>query len=207
MKHFKSLLPIVAGAVLAASFAPAARAAETVIVTVNVAKVLESYYKVEDFLAELKEQETQINQKVTAMGEEGKALIAEFEELREQASSDILTEGARQDASTDAQKKLEEIQQKENEYRQFIGEMQRRVQAARQQQMSVFYGEISELVREIASERGATLVIDVSARAADGRFPILAADDSYDITPQVIEQANSTEGEEKAADAAAPAAE
>ena len=207
MNRFKSLITLFGAAAVAALSTPAASAIENVILTVQVDKALDSYYKVNNFRSEIQQTEEQAMSAASQIEEQRNALVQEFEDLREQANSDILTEEARREATQDAQQKMQEIQEKENELRKFISDTQRQFNARRQQQINLFYSEIADVVQEISTERGATLVIDVSARAGDGRATVLYSADEYDITPEDIERNNATPGQEDAGDAAAPAAE
>lgn len=198
MHRFKSLFSIFAAFSVAAF---SASAAEDVIVTVKVDEALNSFYKVKEFLGEMEASEADARTKASAIEAGGTALVQEFQELREQANSDILTEEARQEAMQDAQAKMQEIQAKEQELRKFVSDTQRQFNARRQQQLNLFYQDIAEVVTEIAKERDATLVIDITARAGDGRPAVLYTDGSYDITPEVIKRINATEGQEEAASA------
>lgn len=196
MNRFRSPLLILGALMMAVS---SLRANEDVIITVMVDDALGNYYKVETFMAEMEKREAEAREKAAAIEAEGTALVEEFQELREQANSDILMEEAKQEAAQDAQAKMQEIQAKEQELRQFVGNMRNQFAASRQQQLNLFYQEIAEIVNEIAEERSATLVIDITARAGDGRAPILYTDGSYDITPLVIERINATKGQEEEA--------
>lgn len=200
MKRFKSLLVILSAIAMAAT---SLRASEDVIITVMVDDALGSYYKVKTFMAEMEKSEEQARTKAAEIEAQGTALVEEFQELREQANSDILMEEAKMEATQDAQKKMQEIQAKEQELRQFVGNTRQQFAAVRQQQLNAYYQEIAEVITEIAKDRNATLVIDITARAGDGRAPVLYTDGSYDITPLVIERINSTEGQEAPAEAAA----
>ncbi len=200
MKRFKSLLVILSAMVMAAT---SLRASEDIIITVMVDDALGSYYKVQAFMAEMEKSEEEARTKASEIEAEGTALVEEFQELREQANSDILMEEAKLEATQDAQKKMQEIQAKEQELRQFVGNTRQQFAAIRQQQLNAYYAEIAEVITEIAKEREATLVIDITARAGDGRAPVLYTDGSYDITPIVIERINATEGEEAPAEEAA----
>ncbi len=202
MKRFKSLLVLLSAIAMAAT---TLRANEDVIITVKVDEALGSYYKVQTFMSEMEKSEEEARAKAAEIEAEGTALVEQFQELREQANSDILMEEAKQEATQDAQKKMQEIQQKEQQLRQYVGETRQRLTAVRQQQLNAYYQEVAEVVTDIAKERNATLVIDITARAGDGRAPILYTDGSYDITPLVIERINATQGQEEPA--AAPAAE
>lgn len=195
MIRFKSLF-LSLTALLAAT---ASMRAEDVIITVKIDEALASYYKVEAFAAEMQKDEEKARESAAAIEAEGTALVEEFQELREQANSDILMEEAKQEALQDAQAKMQEIQTKEQELRQFVGQTRQQFAQRRQQQLNLFYQEIAEVVTEISKERGATLVIDITALAGDGRAPVLYTDGSYDITPEVIERINATKGQEEAA--------
>lgn len=191
MIRFKSLF-LSLTALLVAS---ASLRAEDVIITVKIDEALAAYYKVEAFAEEMQKDEEKARESAAAIEAEGTALVEEFQELREQANSDILMEEAKQEALQDAQAKMQEIQNKEQELRQFVGQTRQQFAARRQQQLNLFYQEIAEVVTEISKERGATLVIDITALAGDGRAPVLYTDGSYDITPEVIERINANQGE------------
>lgn len=195
MIRFKSLfLSLTALLVFAAGVR-----AEDVIITVKVDEAIGSYYKVEAFAAEMKKDEEKAREAATAIEAEGTALVEEFKDLREQAGSDILMEEAKKEAAQDAEAKFQEIQQKEQQLRQFVAQTRQQFQARNQKQLNLYYQEVAEVVTEIAKERGATLVIDITALAGDGRAPVLYTDGSYDITPEVIERINATQGEEEEA--------
>lgn len=200
MKRYNSLLLILSAMAMAVT---SLRANEDVIITVMVDDVMGNYYKMQAFMVEMEKADEEARANAAAIEAEGTALVEQFQELREQANSDILMEQAKQEAAQDAQKKMQEIEAKEQELRQFVGNTRQQFAARRQQQFNLFYKEIADVISEIAKEREATLVIDITARAGDGRAPILYTDGSYDITPLVIELVNSTQGQEAAA---APAA-
>ena len=98
----------------------------------------ERYYKVQEFMKEIQDSQTQAQERVANINEEGKALEQEYQELVEQAGSDILTEEARNDAKEDARIKYQEIAQKQNELRQFAENVQRQLAARQSTQMSLF---------------------------------------------------------------------
>lgn len=200
MKRFKSFFLLVFAIAFAAT---GLRAAENLILTVMVDDAMAAYYKVQEFAAEMETSEEKAREEASVIEAEGNSLVEEFEELREQANSDILMEEARKEAAEDAQKKAQEIQAKQQELRQFVGNTRNQFAQRRQQQLNLFYQEVAEVITEIAEEREATLVIDITARAGDGRAPVLYSDGSEDVTALVIERINATQGQEGAADAAA----
>jgi len=198
IKSFISLLTILA----VASFGAASAQAELVILTISVNRAAEQFYKVQNFLQELESSNKQAQEHVQSITNEGRGLEQEYKELADQANSDILTETARKDAAQDAQIKIKEIQQKQNELRQFALNVERQMAARQSTQMSLFTKEIMAVVSDVSKERNATLVLDTSGASQNGMPVVLSSDDSIDITEEVIERinANKPEEEEEAAE-------
>lgn len=198
MKTFISSLALLAmtgfGSVLAQ--------AETVILTISVNGAAEQYYKVQEFLEQIQATQEQAQERVASINEEGKTLEQEYQELVEQAGSDILTEQARNDAKEDARIKYQEIAQKQNELRQFAENVQRQLAARQNTQMSLFTKEIMEVVTEVAKERSASLVLDTSGASQNGMPTVYTFDDSMDITAEVVTRINASKSEEEPAAAA-----
>ena len=198
MKTFISSLTLLAmtgfGSVLAQ--------AETVILTISVNGAAEQYYKVQEFLEQIQATQEQAQERVASINEEGKTLEQEYQELVEQAGSDILTEQARNDAKEDARVKYQEIAQKQNELRQFAENVQRQLAARQNTQMSLFTKEIMEVVTEVAKERSASLVLDTSGASQNGMPTVYTFDDSMDITAEVVTRINASKSEEEPAAAA-----
>ena len=198
MKTFISSLTLLAmtgfGSVLAQ--------AETVILTISVNGAAEQYYKVQEFLEQIQATQEQAQERVASINEEGKTLEQEYQELVEQAGSDILTEQARNDAKEDARVKYQEIAQKQNELRQFAENVQRQLAARQNTQMSLFTKEIMEVVTEVAKKRSASLVLDTSGASQNGMPTVYTFDDSMDITAEVVTRINASKSEEEPAAAA-----
>jgi len=198
IKSFISLLTILA----VASFGAASAQAELVILTISVNKAAEQFYKVQNFLQELESSQKQAQEHVQSITDEGRGLEQEYKELADQANSDILTESARKDAAQDAQIKIQEIQQKQNELRQFALNVERQMAARQSTQMSLFTKEIMAVVSDVSKERNATIVLDTSGASQNGMPVVLSSDDSIDITEEVIERINANKPEEEEEEAA-----
>ena len=188
IKSFISILSILA----VAGFGSATAQAETVILTISVNRAAEQFYKVQDFLKELQNSQEQAQERVQSITDEGRSLEQEYKELAEQANSDILTEQARDEAKKDAQIKIQEIQQKQNELRQFAENVQRQMAQRQSTQMSLFTKEIMEVVNEVSKEKGAALVLDTSGASANGMPVVIPYDDSIDITAEVVSRINAS---------------
>ncbi len=181
--------------------------AEPVIVTVNVARITEAYYKVQDFYAELQGSEEQVKGKVEEMQKQGEALVLDYQELAEQAQSDILTEEARKEAQDAAMEIGQQIQEKEGQMRQFLQQVQQTIQTREQNQMSIFIKEIKDIIDVVTEEKGATLVLDVSGASRSGLPIVISSDPSYDVSDLVIERLNADKPVEEEVEAAVSEAE
>ena len=189
MKTIKSITSFSA-LIFAVGFGSVAASAETVILTISVNDAAERFYKVQEFMKEIQNSQTQAQERVANINEEGKALEQEYQELVEQAGSDILTEEARNDAREDARIKYQEIAQKQNELRQFAENVQRQLAARQSTQMSLFTKEIMEVVTEVSKERSASLVLDTSGISQNGMPSVISFDETMDITQEVIDRIN-----------------
>ena len=189
MKTIKSITSFSA-LIFAVGFGSVAASAETVILTISVNDAAERFYKVQEFMKEIQNSQTQAQERVANINEEGKALEQKYQELVEQAGSDILTEEARNDAREDARIKYQEIAQKQNELRQFAENVQRQLAARQGTQMSLFTKEIMEVVTEVSKERSASLVLDTSGISQNGMPSVISFDETMDITQEVIDRIN-----------------
>lgn len=172
------------------------------IVTVDMAKIYDSHYTTQEKMAQLGESERKAQENLEAMNKERAKLAEDYKKSLEQSQNTLLTAEARASAQEEAQKKLQEIQGKQNEMQQFY----QNTRVVLQQQRTNFQGlmleEISKKVVEVAKRRDATLVIDRSGPSLLGVAPVIYADPAYDITEEVMAEIN----KDKPAAATAPAA-
>ena len=198
MNPFKTIISIL-GFAFAASLSTL-MAQQPVVLTVDVARAATEYYKVQEFAEEMKTTQEQGREKIGEMNEEGQALMQEYQELVEQAGSDILTTEAREEATEDAKAKAAEIQQKQAEIEQFVNNMQRSIEARNRTQMSLYTKDIKDVIDTIAEEKGATLVFDLSGASRNGMPTVIYSSSSYEITDDVIARINATKGEDDTAE-------
>lgn len=190
MIRLKSLISVVSVIALAAI---SSVRAENVILTVNVNSAAQQYYKVVALMEELGAVQEQARGQIESMEEGGKSLLEDYEELVQQAQSEILTEEARKDAEKDAMAKRGEIQAKQNEIREYLSNTERSMQTRQQTQMSVFIKEITDVIDGIREARGATLVLDTSGASSNGLPTVLYSAPANDITAEVVAKINATQ--------------
>ena len=101
-----------------------------------------------------------------------------------------MTPEARTKAEGEAQKKMEEIQQKQTAVQDFTNKTRSSLQVRMKSLRDGLLEEITRSVVDIAKRKGATLAIDKSGPTLFGIPAVLYADSSYDITDDVLVEIN-----------------
>jgi outer membrane protein len=160
------------------------------VLTVNLADAYDGYYKTTEANNKLREAQEKAQEQIEALNQEGNVLVEAYQEMVEQSQNSALTEEARRKAGEDSQRKLEEIQAKQAEVTQFGQNTQRALAQRQKTHRDLMFDEISAIVSEMAAERGASLVFDVSGPSVFGAPVVLYSDAGYDITEELIEILN-----------------
>jgi mannose-6-phosphate isomerase-like protein (cupin superfamily)/Skp family chaperone for outer membrane proteins len=115
-KLIQSLLALAAfgGAGLVAQAQPAPK-----IFVVDMAKLYDGHYRTEEQNAKLKADEQKAQEELDKLNKEGNSLVERYKELNDQSNNPAATAEAKAKAQSDAQKLLEEIQQKQREVQTF----------------------------------------------------------------------------------------
>lgn len=208
MKHASRSLLALAAFVAAAAVAGAQPALK--LATVDMAKLYDNHFKTIEQNAKIQADDQKAQEEVEKMNKEGNALVEEYKTLNEQANSPALSAEAKSKAQNEAQKKLEQIQNKQREVQTFI----QNTRNSLGQRLNTFRGmmleEIAKVATEIAKKRGATLLLDKAGPTAIGISNILYSDAAYDLTDEVAKEVNKDKPvgapSAPAAPAAAPAA-
>jgi outer membrane protein len=194
-RTLKSILTLTAfgAAALGLSAQPALK-----VLTVDMSKLFQGYYRTDDEMAKLKAQEQKAEEKGQAMLKEGNQLADKYKETLDQSKNSLLTAEARAKAEADATKMLEELQKRQNDLNAFKANTQRMLSQQMNNIRGVLVEEIIKKVNEVAKEKGATLVMDRNAG-------LVYADPGYDITDECMALINKDRPTPAAGAAAAPA--
>lgn len=186
---FKSLVALVAFG--AASLAVHAQPAVKVLV-VDMAKLYDNHYKTLEQNAKIQVDDQKAQEEVDKMNKDGNALVEEYKSFGEQSTNPALSNDAKGKAQADAQKKLEQIQAKQNEVRGFIqntrNSLQQRLQAFR----TLMLEEISKVATDVSKRKGGTILMDKAGPSLIGVSNIIYSDPAYDITDDVMAEINKT---------------
>ena len=186
-KSIRSLVALLA----VSAFALVARAEPAVkILVVDMAKLYDNHYKTLEQNAKLQADKAKAEEEVDKMNKEGNALVEEYKNLQDQSTNAALTAEAKSKAQNDAQKKLEEIQAKQNEIRSFIQQSGQTLNQRLQTFRSVMLEEITKVATDVAKRKGATILFDKAGPSLIGISNIVYIDNGFDITDDVMKEIN-----------------
>jgi outer membrane protein len=186
----KSLQSLVAVAALALTTMTAHAQSAPKILVVDLSKLFDNHWKTQEQQAKLKVDGTKAQDQVAQLQKDGNALVAEFKELDEQSKNPTATAEAKAKAQADAQKKYDEIQQKQGELRSFAQTTQNTLRQRFETFKTLMLEEITKTAADIAKKHSATFLIDKSGPSLIGVSNILYFDPSLDITDEVMAELN-----------------
>lgn len=160
------------------------------IATANMAQLYENYHRAVDAQAKFQSAVEDAQSQGESMMAEGNALVEEYRGLMEEAENPALSDDARDRARERAETKLATIREKEREVQQFQVNTQRMLEQRQRSHRQLLLDEIREVVNTIASDNGATLVLDSSGQSALGIPTVIYADSSFDITDKALAELN-----------------
>lgn len=161
------------------------------LLVVDMEKLYNAHYKTIEQNAKLQADNQKADEEVAKLNTEGNALVEEYKSLNEQATNNpALTAEAKAKAASDAQKKLEAIQAKQNEVRTFINNTRNQLQTRMTTFRSLMLEEISKTATDIAKKKGASLLVDKYGPTIIGISNVIYSDPSYDITDEVLKEIN-----------------
>ncbi len=174
------------------------------LVTVSVGHAYDEYYKTQDNLAKLRESQQQAQEQVAALQKQLEEVVEEYRVLEEKTKSTALSKEGLAKAQSDAERKLEEVNAKQQEGQQFIQNAQRSIQLREKNHRDLMIDEITKVIEDIRVKKGATLVLDTSGPTGIGLPGVIYADPAYDITEEVITELNKSKPAEAPAATPAP---
>ncbi len=196
----KSLVAIAALAALAvgASAQPAVKVA-----VVDMAKLYDTHYKTVEQNAKIQSDDQKAQEEVEKMNKEGNSLVEEYKALNDQSNNPALSAEAKTKAQEAAQKKLEQIQNKQREVQTFIQNTRNTLGQRLNTFRALMLEEISKVAADVAKRKGVTVLLDKAGPTAIGISNVIYTDAAYEITEEVLKEVNK---DRPAGAAVAPAA-
>lgn len=157
------------------------------VVTVDLGRLLENYYKTQEQVVKMKDMQAKAQENFQQMLKDHEALMSQAKELDEKTKNTMFNEDARKAAGEELQAKVGEIRGKEQELNTFKTNTEREMQKRLANYQQMFIEEISKVVTELAKKKGATIVLNKSANQVG---PVLYADAGFDITDEALVEIN-----------------
>ena len=187
----RSVFVAVAGVCLAGG---AVRAADTAYI--NMETVFEGYYKTVRANAGFEQKKKDFEGRLEILRDELKSMVTEARKTEEEASSELLSQEAREEARTKLRLKSERLRAKEEEFGQFrrsgMGDLNRARLVAEEELIK----DITEFVRTYCKGKGHRLVYDVTGRSLNRMPVLLLYPTDEEITPAVLAEINKGHEEE-----------
>jgi outer membrane protein len=160
------------------------------LLVIDMAKALEGHYKTEEINSKFQAEAQKVEEQLGEMSKQIQKTRDEANELIEQSRNTVLKEEVRKQAEADAQKKIQEFQEQQNNAQEYRAKNQQSFQQRAKTSRELLFEEISNVARDVARARGATLVLDKSGPTLIGVPAIVYADAAYDITDDVLKEVN-----------------
>jgi outer membrane protein len=160
------------------------------VLVIDMTKALDSYYKWQDGKAKVTEVSQKAQDQLDEKKKEMQALADQYKDLMEQSKNTVLKAEVRAQAENDAQKKLGELQQRQQDAESFAQSTRQQLQQRLNNYRELLMDDIKNAVAAIARSRGATLVFDKGGPTLIGTPAVVFSDAEYDVTDEVLKELN-----------------
>ena len=160
---------------------------------VDMDRVFSEFYKTKRADARLKEQAAQLKEERDVGVEKLRGLEGEFNTARQEAQDQTLSEEARDRKRGEAEDKLIELRETENELRAMEESRRKKIEEQGQRMRKRIVDEIGDVVEQIAVENDYFSVIDASGASLNNVPVFIYHKSDADITDQVIRLLNQNE--------------
>jgi len=163
---------------------------QTSIVFINLDSVFTNYNKTKLAEAQLKDQADEIKSERKALIDQLDEIQTQYQSLRSQAQSSALNEEARNLKRTEAEEKLIEVRDMEGKIRRLEESAQRKIDDQSRRARKRLVEEINVVVRDYASTKNYTAIIDTSGESLNGVPTIVYYNPKLDITSEILNLVN-----------------
>lgn len=185
-----------------------AASAQTVsrIVTVDMQKIFDAYYKTPTARGKLEETRDKFTDELKVKQEQLKKSVDELNQLREDQDRPEYTAEVKEQKRKALNDKLAEIQRLQRDFNDFRGQHQKILEDQSTRMRQSILREITDVIVTEAKGAGYTLVLDKSGNTLNGIPTVLFAQDATDITDDIIKILNKNAPPPSAAAPMTPAA-
>ena len=164
--------------------------AELSIITVDVSRLYEGYYKTKEATDKLQGRFDTAKAQLDEMMAAGDVEVKAYQTMLEQAQNPALSDSARKDAEDDANLQMEKIRSLQQDVQTFQKSTQNQLAQQQATQRQFMLEEIKTVILEVAQDRNADLVFDISTGINVGLPSVIYANPTWDSTDDVLEALN-----------------
>lgn len=180
-KSVKLLIALVALAVSGA----VAQAQSNKILVVDMIKLLDEHYKTQEQKQKLEADAQKAKEEAERLLQARNVLVEQYKEALEQSNNPATKPEVKDQAREEAEKKIQEIQRKNNELQSFEANTRNLLQQRFQNFKNIMLEEIGKIATDIAKSKGAALLLDKSGPNLLGISSVIYSDAALDITAAV----------------------
>jgi outer membrane protein len=158
------------------------------IATVDLAKAYNSYWKKRDAETLLKEQQADMEKELKSMQDAYKKINEDYQKLLDSASDPAISTEEREKRKSQADDKLKQLKQKQEDYVSFKNRAEVDLSERRKTTITRIVSEIRSVVAVRAKSANYSLVVD--SGGGESTSPVLYSSPENDITPDIIKDLN-----------------
>ncbi len=160
--------------------------AEQRIAVVNMKRIMEVSPEVDSVEKFVDKQEMEFESERDAMMEKRRKLVGEFEEAKNEARNQALSEKGKSEKIATAEEKLAELQDYQEKIQSILRERRSQLREQKVRAHRQMIAKLREKIGEYAGKKGYELVVNASGLGVDGIEVLVYSDSRLDITDEVI---------------------
>ncbi len=185
-----SLIALIAAGTLALGASALAQVPSGRNVTIDLNRVFNEYYKTPIATAKLKDTVDSYNKEQDDMIDQYKKQIEELNKLRDDAEKPEYTADVKEQKKKAVQEKLAETQKTQRDIEEYKRSHQQILDQQTQRMRQTILSEIKDVINKEARDANYSMVFDKSGNTLNGTPSIVFAQDSMDITDDIIKILN-----------------
>lgn len=184
--HLKPLIAILTFGVIAA----VGTAQSIKVGVVDMARLFDAHYKTAEKNLVFQDEQERVKAEIQRLNDEGLALQEEAQGMAEQLNNPVLSDDAKAEIQAQARTKVEEMQRKQQEMNTLVNNSSESLKQRIMNFRTLLMDEISTVAADVAKRQGITLLFDKSGPSLLGMPAVLYAEDSLEITDEVLAEIN-----------------
>jgi outer membrane protein len=185
MKSFCLLAPL-----LALTLGPATAHAQPKIATIDLEKVFDGYYKTKQASAVLQERGADYEKTYKGYLADYERANEEYKKLLDSANDQAISADERDRRKKQAEAKLLDLRQTEQQIRKFATESQDALGKEKLRKRDIILRELTDVIIRKAKAGNYTLVLDTAARTFNNTLVFLYSSGENDLTDEVLREVN-----------------